>query len=307
MALYDIVSGNTAAASDVEQLVNIFNGKHDIGQITFAPQISAPTSSSFSLASQSGSSLGVGAYNYEFTYVTGQYKSDGTTLVQTGETNVSSNLSITTTSGNTNVLITLPTSGFATSCIAINIYRTSVGGSDYKLVATVKPGSANYTDSTADASRGSQTPPSSNTTGTSINSMGNPHSVGVGSVSNQSLTASTDNGISLQSNGLGLAGDSAWSTSTWTCPQAGLYLINMNMYVTLPTGSGCTFSLYVNGSLTNYMSEYWNSSTGTQVFGGAGMAVKKLNAGDALRFYVNPTVATTLQGQYSRIHILKIG
>jgi hypothetical protein len=168
MALYDIVSGTTAVASDVEQLVNIFNGKHDIGNISFAPQISAPSSGSFSLASQGGNSLGVGAYNYEFTYVTGQYKSDGVTLVQTGETLPSSSLSITTTSGNTTVKITLPTSGLPTSAIAINIYRTSVGGSDYKLVATVKAGSANYTDSTADASRGSQTPPGSNTTGTTL-------------------------------------------------------------------------------------------------------------------------------------------
>jgi hypothetical protein len=179
MALYDIVSGTTAVASDVEQLVNIFNGKHDIGNISLAPQISSPSSSSFSLASQSGSSLGVGAYNYEFTYVTGQYKSDGVTLVQTGETPVSSNLSITTTSGNTTVKVTLPTSGLPTSAIAINIYRTSVGGSDYKLVATVKAGSANYTDSTADASRGSQVPPTSNTTGTMLSAQ-NPYFYYVG-------------------------------------------------------------------------------------------------------------------------------
>lgn len=62
----------------------------------------------------------------------------------------------------------MPTRGIPVSAIAINIYRTSVGGSDYKLVATVKAGSANYSDSVADASRGSQTPPVSNTTGTNI-------------------------------------------------------------------------------------------------------------------------------------------
>lgn len=166
MALYDIISGQAAVASDVEQLINIFNGKHDIGNLSFAPQLSAPSSGSFSLATQAGSSLGIGAYNYQFTYVTGQYKSDGVTLVQTGETTVSASKSITTTSGNTNVLVTLPTSSLPTSLVAINIYRTSVGGSDYKLIATVKAGSVNYTDSTSDASRGSQTPPSTNTTGT---------------------------------------------------------------------------------------------------------------------------------------------
>lgn len=166
MSLYDILSGNTAAASDVEQLINIFNGKHDIGNINLAPQITAPSLSGFSLVAQSGSSLGVGPYNYQFTYVTGQYKSDGITLVQTGETLPTAALSITTTSGNTTVKITLPTTGIPTSAIAINIYRTSVGNSDYKLVATVKTGSANYTDSTADASRATQTTPTSNTTGT---------------------------------------------------------------------------------------------------------------------------------------------
>jgi hypothetical protein len=167
MALYDIVSGTTAVASDVGQLVNIFNGKHDIGVVNLAPQISAPTSGSFLLTAQAGSSLGVGAYNYQFTFVTGQYKSDGATIVKTGETLPSAALSITTTSGNTTVKITLPTV-LPASVVAINIYRTSVGGSDYKLVATVKAGSANYTDNTADASRGTQTPPTSNTTGTVI-------------------------------------------------------------------------------------------------------------------------------------------
>lgn len=166
MALYDINSGNAAVASDVEQLVNIFNGKHDIGNISLAPQLSAPSSGSFTLATQSGSSLGIGTYNYQFTYVTGQYKSDGVTLVQTGETTVSAAKSITTTSGNTNILITLPTSSLPTSLIAINIYRTSVGGSDYKLIATVKAGSVNYTDSTSDSSRSATTPPSTNSTGT---------------------------------------------------------------------------------------------------------------------------------------------
>lgn len=167
MALYDIVTNNPAVASDVEQLVNIFNGKHDIGSISLAPSLSTPSSSSFGLTAQSGSSLGAGTYNYQFTYVTGQYKSDGITLVSTGETLPTSALSITTTAGNTNVSITLPSS-LPNSVIAINIYRTSVGGSDYKLVATVKAGSASYVDSTTDGNRGTQTPSTSNNTGTRI-------------------------------------------------------------------------------------------------------------------------------------------
>lgn len=165
MALYDVSVGTLPQASDVSQLVDIFNGYHDIGQITFAPQVVAPTTTGFSLLAQSGSTLGVGAYNYQFSYVTGYYKSDGT-LVVTGETTVSPALPITTASGSTTVKVTLPLPG-PISIVATRIYRTAVGGSTYGLIATIKDGSTTYTDSTADGSRGAA-PSVSNTTGTNL-------------------------------------------------------------------------------------------------------------------------------------------
>lgn len=302
MSLYDIISGTSAVASDVQQLVNIFNGKHDIGPVNLAPQLNAPPSGSFSLAAQAGSSLGVGAYNYQVTYVTGQYKSDGVTLVKTGESLPSSALSITTTSGNTSVKITLPTTSIPVSAIAFNIYRTSVGGSDYKLIATVKVGSANYIDSTSDASRGSAIPPSSNTTGTYINLS----TVALGSP-NQSIPASTDTQLTFTPN-VGLNGDSSWAGNTWTCPVDGIYEIVVNSYVTIPTGAGVDIKLFVNGALDQYLTKYWNASTGAQSFASSGTALKKLSAGDTIKVYANPTASGALyNGNYSRCIIVKIG
>lgn len=170
MALYPVSVGSPPMASDVNQLIDLFAGIHDVGKITFAPVLSAPISTSFTVTAVTGSTLGVGAYQYEFTYVTGYYKTDGTLLI-TGETTVSSMVSITTTSGSTSVQITLPTTGLPASAVAIRIYRTAVGGATYGLVTTVKAGTSGYTDSIADASLGT-VPPASNTTGTYVADVG---------------------------------------------------------------------------------------------------------------------------------------
>jgi hypothetical protein len=166
MALYNVAVGGLPQASDLNQLIDIFNGVHDVGTITFAPVVSAPTTTGFSLATQAGTTLGVGVYQYKFTYVTGYYKSDGT-LVITGETDGSPFISITTTTGNTTVKVTLPVPAVSAVC-ATRIYRTTVGGSSSKLVATVKDGTTIYTDSIADGSLGAGVP-LSNTTGTKLN------------------------------------------------------------------------------------------------------------------------------------------
>jgi hypothetical protein len=165
MALYNVAVGGLPQASDLNQLIDIFSGAHDIGTLSLAPVVSAPATTGFALTGQAGTTLGVGAYNYQFTYVTGYYKSDGT-LVITGETPASSALAITTTTGSTTVKVTLPVPAIGAIC-ATRIYRTAVGGSTYGLVATVKDGTTVYTDSTADASRGA-VPPSTNTTGTDL-------------------------------------------------------------------------------------------------------------------------------------------
>lgn len=166
MSLYDVTVGSAPMASDVNQLVDIFDGKHDVGPIILAPQVNAPDYTLYSLQAQSGSTLGIGAYNYKFTYVTGIYKSNGT-LQLTGETTASSAVSLTTTSGNTSIKVTLPNPPDLQT-VATRIYRTAVGGSSYGLVATVKDGTTTYTDSMADGSRGA-TYPASNTTGTYFN------------------------------------------------------------------------------------------------------------------------------------------
>jgi hypothetical protein len=165
MALYNVAIGGLPQASDLNQLIDIFNGAHDIGTLSLAPVVSVPATTGFALTAQAGTTLGVGAYNYQFTYVTGYYKSDGT-LVFTGETPASPALAITTATGSTTVKVTLPVPA-ATSVVATRIYRTAVGGSTYGLIATVKDGTLVYTDSTADASRGA-VPPGTNTTGTDL-------------------------------------------------------------------------------------------------------------------------------------------
>jgi hypothetical protein len=170
MALYPFSVGDLPMPSDINQIVNMLTGAHDVGQLNLAPKIQDPTTTGFSLTAQAGSSLGVGQYGFQFGLVTGQYKTNGT-LVKTGETLPTPSLTITTTSGNTTVKITLPTTGLPASVIAFNIYRTSVGGTDYKLIATVKVGNTSYIDSTADASRGTQTPPTANTTGTILSGL----------------------------------------------------------------------------------------------------------------------------------------
>ena len=299
MATYNIVSGTTAVASDVQQLVNIFNGQHDIGTISLAPTISAPSSGSFSLTSQSGSSLGVGTYNYEFTYVTGQYKSDGITLVQTGETPVSAVLSITTTSGNTTVKVTLPTTGLPTSAVAINIYRTSVGGSDYKLVATVKTGSANYTDSTADASRGSQTPPSSNTTGTTIRMPAQP--------------ATSGSILNLSSLGAGvetiLTYSATWvnSSGVFYAPYTGVYLFSVNLTTNIAgTSSYVLLNIYKNGTFAYQLDKIVNTSTATIDAVVKGTIVLGLNANDQIYFSATNSSGGNINQANSLFNVVKV-
>jgi hypothetical protein len=147
----------------VAQLTDIFSGVHDVGTITFAPTLAIPATTGITLTPQTGTVLGIGAYQYAVTYISGYYNTKGV-LMKTGETPLSSALSITTVSGTTTVKITLPTTGLPASAVAFGLYRTAVAGATYGLIATVQFGNAYYTDSTADASRGA-VPPTINTTG----------------------------------------------------------------------------------------------------------------------------------------------
>lgn len=98
-----------------------------------------------------GTTLGVGVYQYKVTFVNAQ-----------GETTGGATGSVTTSSGTTNVALTVIPLGPG-GTIARNIYRTAVGGSTFKLLHQLADNTTTtYTDSTADGSLGA-TIPSTNT------------------------------------------------------------------------------------------------------------------------------------------------
>lgn len=196
MALYKVSVGNTPLASDVNQYYDAFiGGNHDIGQITFAPSVAAPAAITTGTV-VAGTALGIGAYQYVVTFVTGYVKTNGT-LVITGETTPSPALSVTTTSGNQAVNLSgIPVGG--STVIARNIYRTAVGGSVFKLLTQIPNNTATtYSDTTADASLGTANPPTVNTTGTSLGAF---NVSGVQSMLPQGTATSTT--TSYNSNGL---------------------------------------------------------------------------------------------------------
>jgi hypothetical protein len=124
-----------------------------------------PPGSGMAAAPVSGSGLSIGTYQYAVTF-----------LSQGGETTPSPLVSVTTTSGNQKVSLSLiptgpsqpATLGVATNTvIGRNIYRTLVGGSTLYLLATLPDNSiTTYTDTTADSAlSGKPQPPTVNTSG----------------------------------------------------------------------------------------------------------------------------------------------
>lgn len=280
MSFYSSNVGDLPMPSDVNQFTNVFNGTHDIGLINLAPILSVPSSSSFSLTAQSGGSLGVGSYSYQITYVTGQYKTNNT-LQKTGETTVSSSLSITTTTTNKSVGINLPTTGLPTSAIAFNIYRTSVGGSDYKLITTVKVGNANYTDTMADTSRGSA-PPTVNTTGTTLRMPAQTSFVALPlSMSNVAANVET----TINYNGVN------FNSGIFTAPQTGNYMFIANLYLNVTNGEVIMW-FYVNGSPLYVLDKYKNPTTTIAEYVMHGPILFGLNAGDTVKFTIQTTSTT---------------
>jgi hypothetical protein len=264
MALYDVAVGGLPQASDINQLVDIFLGTHDIGTITFAPPVSVPSTTGFSLLAQSGSTLGAGAYNYVFTYVTGYYKSDGT-LVQTGETTASSALAITTASGSTTVKVTVPVPSVGSVC-ATRIYRTAVGGSTYGLIATIKDGTTIYVDSTADASRGAAAP-TTNNTGTNLN-INNGYVSGLTQLTGMygTIAKSTDEWLRINddvshTNGVYFGTSLVRTDGTLQVGNAGANL-NVTSSVFTYTGGNQTFKTTTNSTVGHQV----QNSAGTTVF-----------------------------------------
>lgn len=177
-ALYKVSPGQTTPplASDQTQFVDTLNANADVGAISFAPSLAAPSNAGITAAAAAGSALGTGQYYYNFTYVTGIIKSDNATVIS-GETLPSTSISVTTTAGSQAVTISgMPTvNNWPVTAIGFRIYRTLVGGADgtQKLVTTFYTNYArstsqtSYTDTTADASLGAAVP-TVNTTGTSL-------------------------------------------------------------------------------------------------------------------------------------------
>jgi hypothetical protein len=136
MSFYTIIPGPTSSggsdfplASDVNQFAKAFSGVEDVGTLTLASPTPDPTTAP-TCAASAGSSLGVGTYVYAFTRVVGHVR-DSAAMVVTGETLPSPTTSVTTTSGNQSVQLTLPTSPGA-PVIGRRVYRTTVGGSQLK-------------------------------------------------------------------------------------------------------------------------------------------------------------------------------
>lgn len=170
-----VIAGDVPYASDVNQYAEVLKGETDVGDVRFASSISRPSSVG-TLALAAGTSLGVGTYQYALTYITGQIRSNGD-LVISGETEMSTVSSITTTTNNQVVAVSaIPVAPVVyAAVIGKRLYRTAVGGSTFKLVATLTNATTSYSDTKADASLGS-TAPTTNTTGThlSVDSLSEP-------------------------------------------------------------------------------------------------------------------------------------
>ncbi|MCZ8512396.1 hypothetical protein O9H85_08110 [Paenibacillus filicis] len=195
-SLYKVQPGQTVTplATDINQYADMLNGVFDVGQITLAPQIGAPSITGVSAAAASGTGLGIGTYLYKLTYVTGYKKSDNT-LIYSTETNGSVTISVTTTSGNQKVNLSgLPTS-WPSTAIALRVYRTVAGGADgtQKLVTTIITPTSTYNDSTADGASGMAIP-TTNTTGTTIPVS---NVTGILSIANGGTGSSTQNFVDL--------------------------------------------------------------------------------------------------------------
>jgi hypothetical protein len=135
----------------------------------------------------------------------------------------------------------------------------------------------------------------------------NQHSVAIG-IANQALTTATETQITLIPQGNSFPLDSYWSLSNWTCPAAGVYEINTSIMLTLPAGAAGTANLYVNGAFDQYLWSIQNATSIAQRVGSGSSAIKKLNAGDALKFYGYSSLAGgQIQGDKSRISIKRIG
>jgi hypothetical protein len=133
---YKVTSGSIPQSTDVNQYADAFAGNNDIsGGLTLASVVNAPsTAPTATLAS--GTGLGNGAYMYKITYCTGYVQSNGTVMVG-GETTASNNsTSVTASSPNNKINLTISTASSTPTCVARRIYRTKVVPSSAPTLAS---------------------------------------------------------------------------------------------------------------------------------------------------------------------------
>ena len=156
-------------------------------QSILSGSIAAPT-----LALATGTTLGIGSYSYFVTFVDGN----------SGETSQANGTvaSTTTTSGNQSVALSAIPTG-PTGTVSRRIYRTKVGGSSYFLLATISDNTTTtYTDTIADASLPTTTPPANPSFGGSISVKNNSGAVKAQIFSNGAIS---HDGGAIYSDGAG--------------------------------------------------------------------------------------------------------
>lgn len=151
-------------ASDVNQYAKAFSGEADVGTIRLADQVASPTSGT--AVAVAGEEMGVGTYQYALTFVTGHRRDDGT-ILEVGETTPSVTWSATTVAWYQRVSIADLQAPPSPTVVRKRLYRTTAGGTQLKLVATLEVTATTYVDMTPDAALGAA-PPATNTTGSHI-------------------------------------------------------------------------------------------------------------------------------------------
>lgn len=166
MAFHKVGLGDPALPSDVNQYAEVFAGEADVGMIRLASPVDAPNTVGVGVPII-GFDLEVGEYQYAMTYVTGIRLTDGSIEVS-GETELGPSWEVETTAGNQRVELTsLPSPVGKPTIVAKRLYRTTVGGAEFRLVTTLGPGVSSYIDQTPDDDLGDAAP-TKNTTGTFI-------------------------------------------------------------------------------------------------------------------------------------------
>lgn len=155
-------SGNIIQASWWNEYKDLLTGLMQDQLITLQNNLvlkalSGPPTSAPSRATAAGSNLGVGVYTYGVTFCCAD-----------GETTIGTTGTVTTTSGNTNVVLTnIPLGPVGTT--ARKIYRSKVNNSTLSLLTILANNTATtYTDSATDASLPPTQPPSFSTFGGSL-------------------------------------------------------------------------------------------------------------------------------------------